>query len=76
MKLTIYSKKDCHLCDEAKAILARYDSIELEEIDIETDHELYEKYRYEIPVIFFVDQKLFKYRVDEEKLRRVLASRR
>jgi glutaredoxin len=74
LKLTIYSKKDCHLCEEAKAILSRYASasVSLEEIDIETNPELYEKYRYEIPVIFLDDRKLFKYRVDEKKLRRAL----
>jgi glutaredoxin len=71
LKLTIYSKKDCHLCEEAKAILSKY-PVELEEIDIEDNAELYEKYRYEIPVIFLDDRKIFKYKVDERKLQRLL----
>jgi glutaredoxin len=71
LKLTIYSKKDCHLCDEAKSILRKY-PVELEEIDIEGDAQLLEKYREEIPVIFLDGRKLFKYRVDEKILRRAL----
>jgi len=75
LKLTIYSKKDCHLCEEAKSVLAKY-PVEIEEIDIETDPQLFEKYRYEIPVIFLDDRKLFKYRVDEKKLQQLIRSGR
>jgi glutaredoxin len=71
LKLTIYSKKACHLCDEAKSVLKKY-PVELEEIDIENDPQLFEKYQYEIPVIFLDGKKLFKYRVDEKQLRRAL----
>jgi Glutaredoxin-like domain (DUF836) len=47
----------------------------VEVINIEQDNEAYEKYRYDIPVIFLDDVKLFKHRVDEEKLRKSLAAR-
>jgi glutaredoxin len=73
--LRIYSKPDCHLCDEAKSVLlrvAREFDIQIEEINIETDPEAYEQYRYDIPVIFLNDVKLFKHRVEEEQLRRAL----
>ena len=59
------------MCEEAKSILRKY-PVELEEIDIEGDAQLLEKYREEIPVIFLDGRKLFKYRVDEKILRRAL----
>jgi glutaredoxin len=78
LRLRIYTKPDCHLCDQAKSILDRVGAqfhVNVEVINIEQDQEAYEKYRYEIPVIFLDDVKLFKYRVDEEKLRKALVGR-
>jgi len=64
--VTIYSKPGCHLCDEAKAAIlnSRCRSLfELREFNIETDAELYERYKYDIPVIFIGERKAFKYHV-------------
>ncbi len=55
-------------------VAARY-PFEIEEVDIESDPDLYEKYKYEIPVVFLEGQKLFKFRVDEKQLIRALRSR-
>jgi glutaredoxin len=74
MKITIYSKPDCHLCDDAKAILKKL-NLDFQEINIENDAEAYEKYKWEIPVIFVDDVKLFKGIVDEVKLRKALKAR-
>lgn len=76
LRLRIYSKPDCHLCEEAKHVLDKVAAefhATVEVIDIEQDKEAYEKYSDEIPVIFVDDVKLFKYRVDEKKLRKVLS---
>ena len=78
MRVTIYSKPECHLCDEAKLILKKVAAdfpFTLREINIEEDPEVYEKYKYEIPVVFLEDVKLFKGRVDEKKLRKALSAR-
>jgi glutaredoxin len=78
LRLRIYSKPDCHLCDEAKSVLDRVATefnTKVEVINIEQDKEVYEKYRYDIPVIFLDDVKLFKHKVDEEKLRKALVVR-
>jgi glutaredoxin len=78
LRLRLYSKPDCHLCEEAKVVLdkvAAEFNTTVEVINIEQDNEAYEKYRYDIPVIFLGDVKLFKHRVDEEKLRKSLAAR-
>ena len=74
MRITIYSKPDCHLCDNAKAILKKM-NLDFVEINIEEDPDAYEKYKWEIPVIFVDGKKLFKGRVEEEKLRRALTAR-
>jgi glutaredoxin len=75
MKIRVYSKPECHLCDEAKETIERvvkWLHIEVEVIDIEEDPELLNEYRNDIPVIFLDDRKIFKHRVDEEKLKRIL----
>ena len=73
--ILIYSKPDCHLCDEAKSVLKKL-RLEFQEINIEEDAEAFEKYRYEIPVIFLDDVKFSKGRLDEGKLKRAIMERR
>jgi glutaredoxin len=75
MKIKILSKPDCHLCEEAKEAIQRVTKrlpIDLEVINIQNDPELFNQYRYDIPVIFLDDRKIFKHRVDEEKLKKIL----
>ena len=55
--------------------IAKEFDVPVEVINIEQELELHEKYRYDIPVIFLDDAKLFKHRVDEEKLRKALIAR-
>jgi glutaredoxin len=56
--VTFYTKAGCHLCEEARDLLddiaAQY-PYELTEIDIRTTPELFELYRYRIPVIIIND---------------------
>jgi glutaredoxin len=77
MRVEIYSKPDCPLCDEAKQVLEEVRAhldFELIEVNIESDPVLYESYRYDIPVVFVDGQKAFKHRLDrsavEDRLRR------
>ena len=53
--VTLYSRPECHLCDEARnALLALREeglAIELREVDIEGDDELHARYLERIPVI-------------------------
>lgn len=55
MKAIIYSRPDCHLCQEALGELARlateFPELEVEEIDIESDDGLFRRYLERIPVI-------------------------
>ncbi len=77
MRVEIYSKPDCSLCHEAKQVLEEVRAhldFELIEVNIESDPVLYERYRYDIPVVFVDGQKAFKHRLDrsavEHRLRR------
>ena len=52
--ITLYAKAGCHLCDQVRDYLedlaADY-TFDLQEIDIRRDLELFEHYRYRIPVV-------------------------
>ncbi|MCK4911315.1 MAG: glutaredoxin family protein [Thermodesulfovibrionales bacterium] len=56
--IKLYTKPGCWLCDAADEMLRgqleKY-PIEVERVDITTDDELYELYRFDIPVIEFPD---------------------
>ena len=79
MRLTIYSKPGCHLCDEMKdlvrATIANQADISIEEIDISTSHELLERYGLEIPVLMIDGRKAAKYRITREELKRLIEGR-
>lgn len=77
-RIEIYSKSDCHLCEEAKTIIGRFSNdfeFELLEVNIESDPALFEKFRYEIPIVFINGHKTFKYRVDPKRLQEHLQRR-
>ncbi len=76
--ITLYTKPECGLCDEAKAVLIamqRHVSFEMLEIDITGDPALYERFHEQIPAGFLDGRKVFKYRVDPALLRRQLQRR-
>jgi glutaredoxin len=54
-RVVLYGRPDCHLCDEARAILsalvARAGDVELAEVDIEADDGLFREYLERIPVV-------------------------
>jgi hypothetical protein len=52
--IVLYGKADCHLCDDAAALLdgvARDGDVTWRKVDITTDPALFERFRYRIPVI-------------------------
>jgi len=77
-RLTLYTKPDCSLCDEALDVLERVRgrvAFELEVIDIDTDRELGERYGERIPVILVDGHEAFEYTVDERELQSRLGAR-
>ncbi len=74
--LTLYSRPECHLCEEMKAIVApvaRELGCVLEQVDIGGNPELQARYASEIPVLMVNGRKAFKYRLSERELRQRLA---
>jgi glutaredoxin len=74
--VTLYSKPDCPLCDEARQALGRVHgrvAFDLDELDITTDGELEARLRERIPVVALDGEELFDFHVDEEALERRLA---
>ena len=77
--LTLFTKENCQLCDEALEQLGPYlRNVKLELIDIEEDGREadYDKFRYEIPVFFFNKKFLCKNRIDLEKFHEAVAAHR
>ena len=71
LQVTFYTKAGCHLCDDARAMLddiATETTYELTEIDIRRDAELFELYRYRIPVIMINETLAAEGRVDYNEL--------
>jgi glutaredoxin len=74
--VTLYSKPDCPLCDDARQALERVRErapFQLVEIDITTDGELETRLRERIPVVALDGDDLFDFHVDEEELERRVA---
>jgi glutaredoxin len=70
VRVDVYSRPGCHLCDEAKETIERVRrrfDFELQIIDVETDPALEAEYGEEIPVVCINGTKAFKYRVDESE---------
>ena len=73
-QVTFYTKAGCHLCEEARDMLddiAAQTAYELTEIDIRSDTELFEQYRYRIPVIVINDETILEGRIQFRDLARV-----
>jgi glutaredoxin len=76
--VTLYTRKGCCLCDDAKRALdaaGRQAAFHLEVIDIDSDPNLRTLYNDEVPVIAINGSKAFKYRVSVDELLRKLEAR-
>ena len=72
MRVVLYGRPDCHLCDAARAVLAGA-GVSFEERDIESDDDLFRRYLERIPVVTIDGEEAFELFVDEAELRRRLA---
>ncbi|WP_214884888.1 MULTISPECIES: glutaredoxin family protein [unclassified Exiguobacterium] len=71
MKLTLYKRENCSLCDEAVVMLEWLQEdypIEIEQIDITGDEVLEEKYLFEIPVLIYEGETICQGRYDDNKV--------
>ena len=54
MRVTLYRKEDCSLCDEARVMLSNLNGafeFQVAEVDIESEPSLMKKYGTQIPVV-------------------------
>ncbi|HET7279261.1 MAG TPA: glutaredoxin family protein [Dermatophilaceae bacterium] len=77
-RITLIGKPGCHLCDDARVVIARV-ADELgeswDEVSVLDHPELREKYAEEIPVTLVDGRQVDYWRIDEGRLRRALAGR-
>ncbi|NYG58890.1 glutaredoxin [Nocardioides daedukensis] len=75
-RVTLYSRAECHLCEEARLVIDRVcrDLGEsFVEIDIDSDPELAERWTDDVPVTMVDGKQHDFWRVSEERLRSALA---
>jgi glutaredoxin len=75
IRVEIYSRPGCHLCDEAKEVIDRAASrhrLDVRVLNVEDNPEWEAQYGTEIPVVFIEGRKAFKYHVDATQLERKL----
>lgn len=75
--VTVYSREDCHLCEEAIETIERVASgvdrpVEISEVDVDDDPELAATYGERVPYVLVDDRPAFKFRVDADELERRL----
>lgn len=73
--VTLYGKPGCHLCDEARAVVAAVRAereFSLEEVDITLDPALYARYGERIPVIAVDGVEVFEFHVEAAALHSAL----
>jgi glutaredoxin len=78
VSVTVYTREDCHLCEDAIDTIRRVadeEGVELamDLVDVDTDDELRETYGERVPYVLLDGSPAFKYRVDERELRRKLS---
>ena len=76
-RVTLYSRPGCHLCEDAREVVARVcaDLGEtFEELSIDDDEALRARYADEIPVTLVDGRQHDFWRVDETRLRAALAA--
>jgi glutaredoxin len=74
-RVRLYSRPGCHLCDDARAIIANVCAeagTTYDEVDITTSQELVEAYGEQVPVTFVDGAQHDFWRVDPDRLLRAL----
>jgi glutaredoxin len=77
-RVVLYGKPGCHLCEEARRIVAEVCAAlgeEFREVDITGDASLLRRFGDEIPVTFVDGAQHDFWRVDPERLTRALTNR-
>ena len=75
-RVVLYARPDCHLCEEARGLLAEIEregaELEVVEVDIDSDDELLRRYLERIPVIEVEGRVVAELVPDREQVRATL----
>jgi hypothetical protein len=72
MRITLYTRVGCHLCEEAERVLRQERAatpFQLDLVDIDRDPELVRRYGVRVPVVALDGVELFEYEVPVDLLR-------
>ena len=72
VRVVLYTKPGCGLCEEMKAAMSEAGCTALytlEEVDIESEPELFARFQYEIPVLFINGVEAFRHRLRSDEFR-------
>ena len=74
MTITLYTRKGCHLCEQARALIAEVAAgrATVEIIDIDTDQALRDRYTVRVPVVAVDGVEIAEYEVSRDLLLDVL----
>lgn len=75
LSIKFYTKPKCSLCDEVRILLNRLRKeypLEVEELNILDDPDLYQRYKYEIPVLSFPDLSQLQGKIDRKQVKEKL----
>ena len=78
MRVVLYSRAGCHLCDAAREVLLAERSrspFDLVEVDVAGDDDLERDYGIRIPVVEIDGQERFEYEVDPAELVSIVRGR-
>jgi 4a-hydroxytetrahydrobiopterin dehydratase len=75
--VTLYTRRNCPLCEEAKSAMACCDAdVRITEIDIDDDPDLRRRYTDDVPVILIDGAEVFRHRVDPVAFAEVVRGRK
>lgn len=72
MLVELYSKEDCHLCDDARAVLEKVQQdipFKLREYKLAPGDEHFDEYKEMFPVVLIDKVPAFRYRINEHMLK-------
>ena len=75
IRIEIYSRPGCHLCDQARAVIEEFRGkyeMAIRTINVETSADLETRFGMDIPVVFLDGEEAFRHRVNPGELERKL----
>jgi len=72
--ITVYTRRGCHLCDDAIALVTRVAAgrADIELVDIDGDGDLYERYTVRVPVVAVDGVEIADYQIAADQLEHAL----